>query len=324
MPARGSTAVYRNYDLGVAFNADYVDQMYRANITPGWPAGQTLVIQVRSDRGESISLTNAMGKGSEIVLRREEQIWRSTLQRSSCKLTVAQSDVVRESVVRARLPAQPLEPRCRHDAVLIGEPSGPGELSKPLLNWSFVTSDFHNFADHFTLRSKLRTAPVSGSVTWLQWLTTLGPSLSAGDPWRAQGAERERRRNLEFAAFENLFDSLMVERALPSALEVAQVQFGSSTWAVLISSPEPFDWDRVTITGHRMESKWTPIDIRCLRDRDGTRALLAVVPRGLAEMWTPGPQRITGTFKRAPGGGLPILSEQGSIADEVAAIVFSV
>ncbi len=116
-PARGSRAVYRHYDLGAAFRADYVDHMYRS-------ASRTLIIELRADDGTIAGVANTMGKGNEIGLRREERTWLHTLSRTNCQLTLDESKIVRESAVRAQLGASPLAPRRRYDAVLVGEPFG--------------------------------------------------------------------------------------------------------------------------------------------------------------------------------------------------------
>jgi hypothetical protein len=87
--------------------------VYRADL-------RTLVLRLRGDDGQDVTLTNTMGKGTELVLRREERAWLATLDRSSCQLTVDESLLVRESVVKARLlgPGS-LDPRRRYDVELV-------------------------------------------------------------------------------------------------------------------------------------------------------------------------------------------------------------
>jgi hypothetical protein len=130
LPPPGAPAAYRNYDIGVAFNTDYVDHMYRSNVSAARPTGQELKIDLHSDLGEVLTVANTMGRGNEVILRREEKTWLRTLERSTCRLTIAQSDVVRESLVTARLQSGPLEPRRRYEAILGGDPKGPHETAK--------------------------------------------------------------------------------------------------------------------------------------------------------------------------------------------------
>ena len=318
MPPRGAPAVYRNYDLGAAFNADYVDQMYRSD-------GRSLVLQLRSDQGEKITVSNTMGRGNEVVLRREERAWLSTLSRSSCKLTVAESQIVRESAVKAQLPASALGARRRYDVSLVGEKSG-GNPTPPLYSWSFVSSEFRNFADHFKLGGRVRRAKIRG-LTWTQFRTSLKDALAAGDPWLAGGAERERRRAVETRAFEQLFASFDVGRSLPTVVELYALVAGAETWGVLISSPEPFDWERLRLAltvppGTTLPGR--PVRLRTVRDADGTRAIaVAMGIRGLTK-FVAGTHTLAGTFKRAAVPGLPVLSERGSSADETATISWSI
>jgi hypothetical protein len=308
IPPRGAPAVYRNYDLGATFNADYIDQMYRSD-------GRSLVLQLRSDEGETVTVSNAMGRGNEIVLRREERAWLSTLSRSSCKLTVAESQIVRESAVRAQLPAAPLGARRRYDVSLVGEKPG-GNPTPSLYSWSFISSGFLNFADHFKLIGRARRATISG-LTWTQFAASIEEALAAGDPWEVGGAERKRCGAAETRAFDQLFASLDVERSLPSVVELHALMIGAETWGVLISSPEPFDWERVRLA---LTRQGRPSSFRIIRNADGSRAIAIAEKRRRLAPFDAGKYTLTGTFKRDAGAGVPVLSERGSSADETATI----
>jgi hypothetical protein len=335
LPARGAPAVYRAYDISVGFGADYVAKMYASN-------SQSLVIALRSAQGEIVSVANSMGPGHEIVLRREEKAWMSTLERSSCQLTVAESLVVRETQVTAELPpGDPLLPRTRYDAALQGKQPGKTESVKPLYQWSFVSSAFLNFADHFQLKGAVRSAQIVG-LTGMQWLGLASPSLLAGDPWSPPDAERSTRRSIEIEVFEALMNSVDVADSLPETLELLAIANGTSTWGILLSSPEPFDWDRLTLTVKRGYFKssagclgsflpflqwWaTPVWVdeqqgfRALRNADGTRAFIVLMTGGGVVDFQPGDFTLAGTFRRDIGGGLPVLTERGSSTDEKAEI----
>jgi hypothetical protein len=313
LPPRGAAAVYRDYDLGVAFNADYVDQMYRAD-------QRTLVLRLRGDDGREVTVTNTMGKGNEVALRREERKWLTTLSRSSCKLTVDESKLVRESIVKAQLPVSgPLDPCRRYDVELIGAPA-PGSGASPtppLYRWSFVTSAFRNFADHLRLTGGMRLALVR--ATWAQWNAAASQVLASDDPWTADPRRRPELMAIETAAFGELFGQIDMERSLPGVVELYAAMVGAETWAMVLSSPEPFDWERVQLVltpegvppGQRV-----PIPLRPIRDTDGARALLVPHDGASASIFKDGQYQLAATFKRDLGGGRPVLSERGSRLDE--------
>lgn len=304
VPPRGAPAFYRNYDLGVAFTADYVDQMYRSD-------GRTLGVRLRSDRGEELAVANTMGKGNEVVLRREERTWLSTLERASCKLSVSESALVRESVVRCRVNGPPLEPRRRYDGVLAAEkPPGSLEPICPLYAWSFVSSAFLNFADHLRLRGPVRGATIGSDPG--QWLATAASAVAAG------GA-------VESTAFAAMFGDVALERSLPEVIELHALAAGGATWAMLLSSPQPFDWGRITLmltrleidlSGPRPRSIQVPVPIHALCDADGTRAFLLALDHGSAVAFENGDYILVATYRRNLGSGQPVLSERGNTADE--------
>ena len=338
LPPRGAPAVYRSYDVRVGFDADYVAQMYISN-------GQTLEIELRSADGAILAVASNMAPGRQLVLRREEREWLSTLDRSSCYLTLASSATVHESTVDAQLVGSaPLRPRTRYDATLRGKQPGKTEGARPLAQWSFVSSAFADFADHFRLTGKVRTAPltVPGSA---QWLAQTAAQLAAGDPFQATGDERARRREIEIQAFEALIAQLNIEPSLPSALELTAVVDGTTTCAMLLSSPEPFDWERVQLALTRKEPivveggclsalfgyfrpptlQMTDVQqpVAVVRDADGTRAFLIAQTGAAAVAFTPTVYSLSGTFKRDAGPALPVLTKGGSAADEQATITWT-
>jgi hypothetical protein len=317
LPPRGGPAVYRDYDLGVAFNADYVDQMYRADL-------RTLVLRLRGDDSREVTVTNTMGKGTELVLRREERAWLATLDRSSCRLTVDESQLVRESVVKARLPGSAsLDPRRRYDVELVGEPIAgrDGTATPPLYRWSFVTSAYRNFADHLRLTGRIRRAPVG--ATWAQWSAAATKTLAIENPWTADPQRREQLRAAEAAAFEELLGHMDVERSLPGAVELYAAVAGQATWAMLLASPEPFDWERIRLAiSHEVVNPLgggvlqMRIPLRPIRDADGARALLVPHDEVTASFFYHGSYRLAATFKRDLGGDRPVLTERGNKLDE--------
>jgi hypothetical protein len=334
VPARGAPAAYRTYDVRVDFGADYVAQMYLAN-------GQRLEIELRSDGGEVLALAQQMGPGRRILLRREERQWLSTLARTSCALAIDDASHARETTVEAHVPA-PLAPRRRFDAVLKGRRPGKTEAARALLHWSFVSSAFADFADHLRLRGRVRTMPIAGAGS--AWIAGAAAALAAGDPWtEPEPVARAVRREREIAAFTTLILSTEAEPSLPAVVELSSVTAGGDTWAMLLSSPEPLDWDRVAlaltrrvtvvegggclpalfglsrpITSH-VEDVAQPC--RVLRDADGTRALLLALDGADAAIAFPaGPYTLKGSYARDAGPTLPILSKGGATDAEHATL----
>ncbi len=341
VPPRGALAVYRDYDLRVAFNADYVDHMYAAN-------GQTLEIQLRSDAGETLTLANTTAPGREIVLQREERSWLGTLERSTCQLTMLSSNIVTETVVSANLGAASLASRARYDARLAATPGGAREGTRPLLQWSFISSAFKNFVDHFSLNGRVRPAELQG-VAGAAWAERAGAAIAAQDPWATtEAAERRRRRDIEVEAYERLIVAVSLESALPQTVELTAVQGGGATWAFLLRSPEPFDWSRVSLRMKRLGVRSSemvpnpvgcllffvqrffppriplpediPVALRVIRDADGTSALLFALGAVGPETHPTGDYTLEGTYRRDLGVGTLLLTEHGSSADEVAAM----
>jgi len=336
LPPRGAPAYYRSYDLRVSFKADYITQMYGSS-------GRSLVIDLRSDDARTVTVANSLGPGSEIVLRREERQWLTTLERSTCALRTDESLLVRESTLAAQ-PAAPLLPRRRYDAVLRGEPRGRTENARPLYQWSFVSSAFLNFADHFRLPGRVRSAPLTAAGE--QWLAHAVAAVAAGDPWAATGNERLQRRALEVEAFDGLVGQITIDRALPAVVELTAIVDGGDTWAMLLSSPEPFDWDRIAIALTRRSVVFTPPgclrglfawifprrplpaltvpqDVRLIRDADGSRALLLAMSNAQTGAFGDGDYTLTAIFHRDSGGALPVLSQQGRTTDEQGTIIWS-
>ncbi|MCA1586836.1 MAG: hypothetical protein LC791_19385, partial [Acidobacteria bacterium] len=338
VPPRGAPAFYRSYDLRVGFDADYVDEMYAMN-------EQSLQIALRADDGEELTVANTMGPGHQTVLRREESEWIRTLERSTCQVTLDANTVVTETVVSAQLPqGASLAPRRRYDAVLRGDPPGRTEANRPLLQWSFVSSAFLDFAEHFRLAGRVRSAAIT-AADGPQWVALAAAAMAAGDPWQATGDERLRRQAIEIDAFDAMIVQIAVEWPLPRALQLTALTADGKTWGVLLASPEPVDWDRVQVSLARTEviasgsgclaaligirSPSTPQIIRVpkalrvLRDADGTRALLLRVDGGSVRAFEDGAFALSTVYKRDAGPGLPVFTQRGSSADEPASITWT-
>jgi hypothetical protein len=77
--------VYRAYDVGVEFNEDYVDLMYRIEHRDlGLYLYDNNHQPVRDAQGRLIVLNNRWGVSEQLILTEEEQWWITLLNRSSC------------------------------------------------------------------------------------------------------------------------------------------------------------------------------------------------------------------------------------------------
>ncbi|RKN70084.1 hypothetical protein [Paenibacillus ginsengarvi] len=109
--------VYRAYDLGIAFNEDYVSQLYRMD-------GRDLVLYVydsngkpvRDAEGRLIVLSSGWDTASELLLDEVKKIWVTTIQKSSCA-RLNPSEIPRDQIIEAT--GLVLKPDFVHEARLI-------------------------------------------------------------------------------------------------------------------------------------------------------------------------------------------------------------
>ena len=349
VPARGAPNHYRAYDLALRFRADYLNTMYTAS-------GRSLAVLLTGDDGSVVTLHMQIGAGWRSVLTREERLWRARLERSSCQLQIDDATIVRETEIAARTPAtQPLAPTTRYDAVLQSTPAGRLPSAPPLFAWSFVSSRFLGFAEHWgtpALGQAIELPSGSGTL----WLARAVTALAAGDPWAGPADQRERRRLTEVEAFDAMARDLALAPDLPETTSARLVRLAGATpqatqpaQALLVESPEPFDWVRLGIAA--AERRWSELrpgcllgwlpsalrgapqpvqrsevlHLRLLRDWDGTRALVLMLDaQGQARPLPQGDYALTLSFRLDVGEQAPLLARQGSHAAESASLQWRV
>jgi hypothetical protein len=261
VPKAGGRPFYRAYDVGVAFNENYVTTMFLA-------AGQPLTVAVVDSNGvdRRKEAPNHWGRGPDLNLSRSETEWVRTLHGDGT----------------SRCAEIDLAPVVRDEGVLAGagELLGPDELhagelragSKPVYRFEFVSSRFAGFAHQVStfdgrchlLSTKTVQDPAGVAAPVLAARSALDGAASAaviarnavegGTPTSAQldaleaalAALRLRRETLrveEQTAFEALWASYSLPKpqALPAGVECART--GD---ALLVESPEPLHWERVT------------------------------------------------------------------------------
>lgn len=342
VPARGAPNHYRAYDLALRMRADYVGTMYASS-------GSSLGLQVTGDDGSVATVHLQVGPGWRTVLTREERLWRSRLEQTSCELQIDEARVVRESEISASTPAAtPLAATARHDVVLKATPAGRLAAVPPLFAWSFVSSRFLGFAEHWgsPVLGEPIDLPAGGSAAWL---SAAAPALTLGDPWTVMDAERERRRLTEVEVFDAMVLDMALPPDLPADTRARLVRGpGGAVQALLIESPEPFDWQRIEIVtaerrwyGASMSGCllwWLPsslrgsgswrtqaVRLRWLRDWDGARALLLMLDaQGRAIGMPAGNYSLSLTYALDMGDKAPLLGRLSSHGPEVAKLRWTI
>jgi hypothetical protein len=112
--------VYRGYDVGVLFNEDYVDLMYRL-------AGRDLSLllydrnnqPVRDRSGRLVVLDNPWGVNEQLTFSAQETPWIALLNDSPCVDPIDLESVPRDQTLQAAHEAQILKPDMLYDARLM-------------------------------------------------------------------------------------------------------------------------------------------------------------------------------------------------------------
>ncbi|MEN3370987.1 MAG: hypothetical protein V7609_3130 [Verrucomicrobiota bacterium] len=195
--------VYRGYDVGVLFNEDYVDLMYRL-------AGRDLSLllydrnnqPVRDQSGRLVVLDNPWGVNEQLSFNAQETAWIALLNGSPCVDPIDLESVPRDQTLQAAHEAQILEPDMLYDArlmpLLVHEDFSripAGTLGRWQVSDLVTTgAPSHWEVDEFVPKSYrvIQTSGIGVGGTWLgtlptvKWLGTLlvlgnHPGLPATD-----------------------------------------------------------------------------------------------------------------------------------------------
>ena len=280
LPAPGERAFYRGYDVEVEFTAAYVSRMFLAARTP-----LTLAVVDSNDVERRPGTRTVWGPQSEFKLAREEEAWIKTLHGDGSKrcATVDVGRVVRNEAVSAGA-GELLGPAELHAAEL-------RTGTKPLHRFEFVTSRFARFGhlmatfdgrcrrvigtkagpDLPKLSKPVLDAQKALGVILDDHARTRGPATT-GSPTRAQiDAFRAAREAVPWAraalanararAFDEAWSAYFdvpPEATLPDGIEVSRIapKAGSTApAALLIESPEPMHWERLSVEGIGMSAR---------------------------------------------------------------------
>ena len=311
VPADGQRPVYRTYDVTVGFNQNYVESMYTGDLR--------IHLFGPGDREVTtgIGLPSAWGRGRDHQLTETEELWLNELSTMGCQVVDVHKDhIIHNSTLGTNDSALVLEPEVRHEARLLA-------AGVEAHRFSFITSRFRDFEEHLE--------SFDGQV----WVDEV-PTPSASQLETLVAAARAGGQALdpaEAALFEQLYYDVLglPQRELPQTIEWSEVRGPGGSVALLLASPEPIDWRRVTADVRRGQfvnsgpgipglplNAYVPRETVWVRHGDGSRALVFFPGPTLAAGPVPnGRLRISYTFARNMAG-LPLLSVAGDSSPETA------
>lgn len=311
VPSAGQRPVYRSYDLVVNFNQNYIESMYTGDLR--------IRLFAPGDREVTTGtgLPSAWGRGRDLQLTTTEELWLNELSTMGCQVVDVQTDhIIHQTTLGTNDTALLLGADLRHEARLFA-------AGVEAHRFSFVTSRYRDFEEHLE--------SFDGHV-WVDEIPT--PSASRLETLvaaaRAGGLALDP---VEAALFEELYYDVLglPQRELPDAVEWSEVRGPGGAVGLLLASPEPIDWRRVTPDVRRRQfvssgpgipglplNAYVPRETVWIRHADGSSALVFFPSATLAAGPVPnGRFRITFTFARDLPG-LPLLSVAGDSGAETA------
>jgi hypothetical protein len=306
-PGDGQRPVYADYDLRVTYNRPYVEAMYHV-------AGEPLYVVLVDGMGQQVEPTITRSKTEQPALTPENEVFIEQLVDSVC----VTADLTQIAGYDETVYATRLATTTPYEARIHG-----GEHAQPLYRWTFVTSRYRNFAEHI---ADFRPEPWEEALPEVIDWVALADRLAA-----AATADRDAEFKLFLAAWQQ--DLGLRLRTLPSRPEVTLFwvapQSAPAVRALAIISPEPLLSERTVLrlVRHSEDGTWVEQPFGLLRSRDGTRALLVSIDS--AAPTTPialpaGDYRLELVYRLSGVPGLPDLTRQGIIDDELAIWPFAV
>ncbi len=303
IPTGGGRFHYRGYDLGVEFNESYVEQMFLM-------AGAPLAIEIsdnndqplRDETGAVIELQNAWGDNPSLTPSVSETFYARHVSAEECA-TITTTILPPQRGLQG-LVSQPLEPMTPYTVHLRSSPYS-------VYRFAFTTSRYTGFADHIS------------SYRDMVWRQAFSDDKLSDVEFEAMAAP--------VLAGEATYESLAAELGLgyrrpPEQLEITALHDASRTFALLLESPEPFDWGRIELAVLRMRGRGRTEEIvhQRLLNGDGTRGLLfRGSSDGTIRPWPPADYVLDWRFRLDIGPDHPVLKRNGDSADEVAQLKFT-
>jgi hypothetical protein len=255
-PSNGAPSVYRGYDLRLAFNENYVQDMYDGN-------SRHLTVALRDrngqpapdERGAPVSPVTEWLADPYTPAARPDALWRWALERE--EMTTAggcgpagdlAACVAPNGVLEVRLLTAPLAPQ-----LLVEARVGAAGRDAPVYRFSFTTSRFVTFVHHLQSfedaawdRYRLLGEPAASLLTadQLAGIAQIVATRRTADPAFDAVAEG--------AMFDEAFRVLTAGHgSLPDRVEVAVLRDADRSYALLLESPEPIEWARATLVIHQ-------------------------------------------------------------------------
>jgi len=180
--------VYRGYDVGVLFNEDYVDLMYRL-------AGRDLALllydrnnqPVRDPSGSLVVLNNPWGVNEKLSFNAQETPWIALLNGSPCLTPIDPKSVPRDQTLQAAHEAQILDPDTLYNARLMpllvhedfsrisGGPLGRWKPRESVASGTSSPWQIEKFGSPVAYRMVHTPSSAGGSPPWLGSMLMLGP-----------------------------------------------------------------------------------------------------------------------------------------------------
>lgn len=254
IPKVGQKPVYRAYDIGIIFNEPHVDQMYLMS-------GMTLAAELFDNNdqtvldvdGTPISLQNQWGDNPQVFLTREEEQWIRMLDDKGC-ISLDYQHKPRNRNLYSGHKRMGLKPETLYKAKLTAISNTDGK-KYVVHQFSFITSKYASFIHQIqsfqdVVWSHGRLLGSASPLLAPANKTILEDILSSINPGNSYQADVE---NKKFQQISELFG--LGIRQLPISLEILAldddptlVGANSRSYGFLIESPEPIDWNRVSLT----------------------------------------------------------------------------
>lgn len=270
-PGPATAPHYRSYGLAIAFNRDYVGELY----------GGDLLLRLYDDAGREVTdaegspLTYYGDAPPEVTYTDAEEQWLQALSDDDCTSgTVDIASFRSGGTYTAENPDLDLAPQRTYAVSVVG-------AGVAVYSYSFLTSRYTNFAEHLADRlDAVFAADVDEADAPDE--TDLQLAIS-GSAIRASGGTLDR--GFLPSAEQHGFDEIMGllglgTRTPPSRLDVSLVASTSRRYALLVESSEPLPFERLTMTllhGPSADSAVSPVaDWSAVRRADGTGMLIFV------------------------------------------------
>ncbi len=231
------TRVYRSYDIGVAYNDSYIDQMYQM-------AGLSLKIRLLDNNnlpvldaaGNTLEFLNLWGDNPELSLTEEETTYQDILDESGC-ITMISQDIETNVTSIASSRDLLLKPQTQYRAQLVAVDENEDEDGTSIFEFTFISSRYSNF---------MHQIHAFEDLAWDHFALLNDPGYTIDTVVLEQHLNNGEEEQVQFEQLMEHFD--MNPRMTPERLEITSISDQNGSYGLLLESPEPFDWSRTELT----------------------------------------------------------------------------